>query len=84
MLNLPGQIFISFLLLLFKVQMLFFFFSLDRCLVSIYCGGDAQLVKWLALTDPMLRIGSSIPTVDAVRKILALSKNRPCGTPHIG
>ena len=27
--------------------------------------GDVLLVKWLALPDPMLRIGSSIPTADA-------------------
>ena len=41
--------------------------------------GDALLVKWLVLPDPMLRIGSSIPTADTVRKTLALSVNRPCG-----
>ena len=37
--------------------------------------GDAQLVKWLALLDPMLRIGSSIPTASALRFDIALSIN---------
>ena len=36
----------------------------------------AWLVKWLALLDPSLRIGSSIPTADAVRFDIALSINR--------
>ena len=36
----------------------------------------ARLVKWLALLDPSLRIGGSIPTADAVRFDIALSINR--------
>ena len=42
----------------------------------------AQLVKWLALLDPLLRIGSSIPTVDAVRFDIALSINRHAHLVH--
>ena len=46
---------------------------------------DARLVKWLALLDPTLRIGSSIPTASAVRFDIALSINRHVVPPtHLG
>ena len=54
-------------------------------IASVGSYGDAQLVKWLALLDPMLRIGGSIPTASAVRFDIALSINRHVVPPtHLG